>query len=194
VWAFSAQQRSTHPNYFTEEYIFSLLLPDSGLESCFGKSDFSCGRGSWENHSSGCSRKSKSEHACTIAPAPILSFNQGSGFRKVLGDHRCSQSKQLHGVFALLQPDILKLVSQYVLENFKALPKLEIARRFLLLPEMVSNRFVERLAQRGRGRTGISKHPFRRAIQELRDLARRQNLGEEHYLFGSHATPTSRRS
>jgi hypothetical protein len=129
-----------------------------------------------------------------------LSFNQGSGFRKVLGDHRCSQSKQLHGVFALLQPDILKLVSQYVLENFKALPKLEIARRFLLLPEMVSNRFVERLAQRGRGRTGIfgiekiSKHPFRRAIQELRDLARRQNLGEEHSLFGSHATPTSRRS
>jgi hypothetical protein len=73
--------------------------------------------------SSGCSTKSKSEHACTIAPAPILSSNQGSGFRKVPGDHRCSQSEQLHWVFALLQPDILKLVSQHVLEKFKARPQ-----------------------------------------------------------------------
>ena len=114
-------------------------------------------------------------------------------------------------MFALLQPDFVKLFSQHVLEKLKALPKREIARRFLLLPEIVNNRFMDRLAQRGRGSTGISgiekisKHPFRRAIQERRDLARRQSLGEEHYLFGSHAntyftpavkifSPISRRS
>ena len=87
-------------------------------------------------------------------------LNQGSGFRKVLGDHRCSQFKQLHGLFALLQPDFLKLLSQHVLEKLKALPKRKITRGFLLLPEIVSNRFMERLAQRGRGRRGWAPSAF----------------------------------
>ena len=32
----------------------------------------------------------------------------------------------------------------------------------------------------------VSKHPLRRTIQELRDLARRKYLGEEHFLFSFH--------
>jgi len=55
--------------------------------------------------------------------------------------------------------------------------------RFLLLAEIMGDRAVKRLAQRGGGSAAlleiekVPKHPLGWTIQELRDLARREYLG-----------------
>jgi hypothetical protein len=87
-------------------------------------------------------------------------------------------------VLIFLEPDRFQLPSQGVPEELQAFRDWEISGGFSFLPKVVRDRFMERRTHRSRSRARvfevekIPKHPLRRAIQELRDLARRQDLSE----------------